>query len=197
MGDIICTVPWTCGFDDECPVGWHLTHYWMNDDGSYSSCDEDGNHEPCSEADLPDSEEYDRAWREYAAYVAETGLDPLGEFSVKRTVRVRERWDAVIAPIIGGVIARKIRHAGRLYTNADDLPDHARLWFNINPGDHRMRLRDFDGAGLGMPELQRVCPDVRPGCWTTFYIERDKPRSSAAVARELRAAARKRKGSRP
>jgi hypothetical protein len=62
MEDILMTIPSWC---DDCET-WHQEHIWAYDDGSYSSSDSDGNHDPLDAEDVPSQEEHDSLWREYS-----------------------------------------------------------------------------------------------------------------------------------
>jgi len=86
--DIVMELPSWC---DDCET-WHQEFIWAHADGTYSSCDSDGDHEPIDEADIPSWEEHERLWREYTEWVLERGEDPLGNFFVRYSIKVKERW---------------------------------------------------------------------------------------------------------
>jgi hypothetical protein len=90
--DIISTVPWHCGNTDGCEQGWHLANYWVYDDGD---------HDPCENADVPTYEEEQQAWRDYYQHVARTGLDPIGQFRLPCLGKVKRIWQARLRTWIG------------------------------------------------------------------------------------------------
>jgi hypothetical protein len=89
------SMPYHC---DDCDT-WHLTHYWLEDDGSVTSTDDDGN--PDFEERFPTAEEFRAAWTEYYKDMLETGKDPLREVPGKQ-VKVKHRWQVLITPSILG-----------------------------------------------------------------------------------------------
>lgn len=76
MEDIYTSIPEACD-DKDCPVQYHIAHYWAYDDGTWSVCDSDGNHDDIDGP--PTAEEERAAWRDYWHYVLRTGTDPVGE----------------------------------------------------------------------------------------------------------------------
>ena len=53
MTEIIETMPWNCG-ERDCPVGWHQSNYWVQEDGSYTVDNYgDGDHDDIDEDELP------------------------------------------------------------------------------------------------------------------------------------------------
>jgi hypothetical protein len=112
--DIISTIPYFC---DDCDT-WHLSHYWYYpDDGTYSECDSDGNHEDCDESDVPTAEQELQAWRDYYRYVAREGKDPVGQFSLPSSGKVSRRWQARVRNWIGaktqGLKVSGVRRRGK------------------------------------------------------------------------------------
>ena len=92
MTEIIETMPWNCG-ERDCPVGWHQSNYWVQEDGSYTVDNYgDGDHDDIDEDELPSSEEVDESWRQYYADSAETGCDPLDALRVPATRVRRRKW---------------------------------------------------------------------------------------------------------
>src|SRR5580692_4694754 len=99
MSDIIYSRAW---YDDDYdgPEGWRIEHLWVHDDGTYTTCDSDGNHEPFELEDKGSLEDAvnaycndaKKSWIEYAQDCAKTGKDPLGEYNVRRTVQKKENW---------------------------------------------------------------------------------------------------------
>jgi hypothetical protein len=109
MEDIVCSCPYYC---DDCDK-WHITHYWAYDDGTYSECDSDGNHDGCDEEDVPTFEECDDAWCDYSKHVLETGEDELSAFTIYREKEVT--FVAVLADEADGIIVKEIRSKRHRY----------------------------------------------------------------------------------
>jgi hypothetical protein len=179
MDNILFSIPSWC---DDCET-WHQEHIWAYDDGSYSSSDSDGNHDPLDAEDVPSQEEHDRLWHEYSQWVLDRGEDPLGNFNVRHVTEVNERWQFKLTKTLVGPRLIDARRAGRTYAQAD-LPEHVKSFLNL---DSSGKLGDF----ATWDELIAVLPDIKAGKWFTAHIEYDKPRSSAVIARDLRKVARR------
>lgn len=181
--DILMSLPEACG-ERGCPVGWHVHHVWAYDDGTYSICDSDGNHDDLDPSDLPTDDEYKTAWHEYHQHVASTGEDPLNEFFIPRVIKRRQKWRVRIVPSISGPLAASFRRGGR-WIARDRLTADVVSYLNLD--EKRRRLRDFarweDLATAGVP--------MTPAGWHDFTLEVSVPRSPRALARDLRRAARK------
>lgn len=179
MADILMSLPEVCG-ERDCAVGWHIRHIWTYEDGTYSQCDADGNHDDIDAADVPSMAEHKAAWIEYARHVAATGEDPLREYTgVPRTRKRREAWRVQIANSILGPLAARIMR-GRREVSRDSLPEHVVGYLNLDAA--RRRLQDFatwadlEAAGVAMS---------RNG-WHAFKLDVDVPRRADIVARELK-----------
>jgi hypothetical protein len=109
MEDIVCSCPYYC---DDCDK-FHITHYWAYDDGTYTECDSDGNHDGCDAEDVPSYEETDEAWYRYSRHVLETGEDELSEFTVSHSKEVT--FVAVLADEADGIIVDEIRSGKHRY----------------------------------------------------------------------------------
>ena len=179
MDDIIATVPYHCG------EHWHLTHYWMYADGSFSECDTDGNHDDIDADDVPGAEDIAMAWREYAQHVVETGEDPLREYFVKRETVKRETWHFRIVPSILGACVTQARHGKRFDFDPRYLPPHVVAYLNLAVKSNA--LQDFPRWKL----FEETFPDYKPGTWMRHAIEHRVPRNPETVTRELRAMARR------
>jgi hypothetical protein len=178
MDDILMQIPSYC---DDCET-WHQESIWAYEDGSYSICDSDGNHEPLDAEDVPSQQEHDRLWHEYSQWVLEHGEDPVGNFIVRHSTKVKERWQFKLTKtLVGPRLVRALR-AGRAYAQAE-LPEHVKSFLNLDPSG---KLGDF----ATWDELIKVLPDVKAGKWFTAHIEYDKPRSKAVIARDVRKAVR-------
>lgn len=183
MSDIIASVPWSCG-DKTCPVGWHLSNYWDGDGGITVDHYADGDHEAAEEGDVPSAESVDEAWATYARFVAETGRDPLHEYTVKRTRTVTERWSVKIGRSILGLVVADVRR-NRRRVEMRDIPAHVREYLTIAPeSKHRLILTATEAD----------VPEVKVGRWHPFAIEREAPRPARVVAAELRRAAKRTRG---
>jgi hypothetical protein len=182
MSDIIMTIP---SYDDDRET-WSQNHVWAHDDGTYTLCDECGDHESLETEDVPSFEEHDRKWREYTQWALETGTDPLGNFFVRHSIKTRERWQFRLAKTLVGPRLIDARHAGRRYTltHLDELPGQVRTFLNL---DSSGKLGDF----ATWDELIELLPDIKAGRWFVAHIEEDMPRQKDAIARDIRRIARK------
>jgi hypothetical protein len=181
--DIMFSVPEACG-DNDCPVGWHIAHYWCYDDGTYSVCDSDGDHDGVDEADLPTTAQYDAAWQGYYRHVVETGQDPLGEFSVRRERKVREAWRVKLHRSILGLIAERVWRLDQDFGSSDPLPAHVAEYLTI---------RKTAGMGLNIVDADEDTSKQLTGGkpQRTLKFSCAVPRDPEEVCRELKAAARK------
>jgi hypothetical protein len=188
MSGIICTVPWCCG-ERGCPTRWHIEHYWFQDDGTYSVCDSDGNHDGCEQSDVPTCEQQEAAWLDYSRHVAATGCDPLGEFNVPRMTKRKERYTAAFRKSILGAALVAVRRAGKVVPLRDlpqrviDYIDAERL--NGAAGNLRYRGGWDELVGLDCVTVYRGTARV------TFTLESEEPRPEATVGGDLRRAARR------
>lgn len=184
MSDILFSVAWECG-DRDCRVQWHKANYWTTEEGGYSVDNySDGDHDDIDETDLPSMLVVDRSWREYAEYVARSGEDPLGEYMVKRSVKIRERWQFRFVNSIVGPKLLDARHAGQSYVPNNLLPEHVRSYLAL---DKNRRIADF----ADWKAFEEAVPGVQPMRWTTIQIEHDRPRNPEAMSRELKRLARR------
>lgn len=188
MDDIICTVPEACG-ERDCPVGWHLAHYWAYGDGTYSVCDSDGNHDACEQSDVPTGEQQDAAWLDYSRHVAATGCDPLGEFNVPRTTKRKERYTAAFRLSIIGAALVAVRRAGKVVP-LRELPQRVADYLEVErlngaAGNLRFRGGWQELIGLNSVKVYRGTARV------TFTMENEEPRPDAAVEADLRRLARR------
>ena len=173
MEGIIMTQAWACG-DKECAAQWHQRNFW-----AYS----DGDHEDCEESDIPSHEEIDASWKEYAAHVAATGTDPLGNYCVPRSIKRREVWFFSFGKSIVGPVLLRARR-GRRVIPAHELPQHVRDFLGLDAQARRLE-------GLSWAELEEHVPGLVAGRWTRHKIEYRAPRKPSTIARELRAAAKR------
>jgi len=188
MEDIICTVPQACG-EKDCPVGWHLAHYWAYDDGTYSVCDSDGNHDGCDAGDVPTIEEQEAAWLDYSRHVAATGCDPLGEFNVPRVAKRKERYTAAFRLSILGAALVAVRRGGKVVP-LRDLPQRVIDYLcveRLNGAAGNMR---YEGGWQELIGLDGV-KVYRGTARVTFTLDHEELRAEAAVEADLRRAARR------
>ena len=188
MEDIIASIPYCCG-ESDCPQQWHMTHYWIYDDGSYSLCDCDGNHEGCEADDVPTHREIIAAWNEYNEYVIETGRDPLCEFSVRRHRKCRQRYTAWFQRIDLGWVLCRLRR-GRVDLSVHDVAEEVCEYLHLvhtKSGAYRtaISLKEFGEC----EEVTLLSSYER--CRASFVLEPEVPRSASAVAKDLRKAARR------
>ena len=193
--DIWDTEAYRCG-DRGCgsPGGWHKRTFWCTSTREGFTVDEfsDGDHEPVTYGWTPDPEEIAESWKRYRAWVAEHGVDPLGDFFVKADRKVRERWQFKFGKSIVGVVLREAKRAGKRYMPRE-LPQHVREYLNLHDpsGLERGLLGDFKGRE-GIEAFQaNGGSDCRFNVWTTHHIEHRIPRKPETVRRELVASARK------
>lgn len=188
MEDIICTVPQACG-EKDCPVGWHLAIYWQYDDGTYSVCDSDGNHDGCDAGDVPTIEEQEAAWLDYSRHVAATGCDPLGEFNVPRVAKRKERYTAAFRLSILGAALVAVRRGGKVVP-LRDLPQRVIDYLcveRLNGAAGNMR---YEGGWQELIGLDGV-KVYRGTARVTFTLDHEELRAEAAVEADLRRAARR------
>lgn len=180
--DIVETIPWKCD-DEDCEQQWHLENFWIQYDGYTSDRFSDGDHEEIEYADIPHHTKVFAAWREYYRFVLNTGTDPIGQFSVRSTIRCRERWEVKLTKCIAGYLVSSIRHGDTLYRLCE-LPKHVRQFLTIRSDDSRGLMRDF-------PVNEPLPEGMKCHRWEVIHITYDKPRKPSAYVRELRAAAKK------
>jgi len=188
MEDIICTVPEACG-EKDCPVGWHLAHYWAYDDGTYSVCDSDGNHDGCEQSDVPTCEQHQSAWLVYSRHVAATGCDPLGEFNVPRATKRKERYTAAFRLSILGAALVAVRRGGKVVPMRD-LPQRVADYLCVERLNGAAGNLRYEGGWQELIGLDSV-KVYRGTARVTFTLDHEEPRAEAAVEADLRRAARR------
>jgi hypothetical protein len=182
MSEILFSQAWACN-DKNCAAKWHQRNFWAYSDRTYS-VDEysDGDHEDCEESDIPSPEEIDASWREYAAHVAATGTDPLGNYHIRRERTEPQSWAFQFSnSIVGPVLLRARR--GRRDVPSRELPQHVRDFLGLDAQARRLE-------GLSWDELEASNPGLKAGQWVRYTLEHRAPRKPETVARELRAIAR-------
>jgi len=151
--DIIATM---AALDSD--LGWHKDNYWCHDDGTYTvDWWGDGDHEEIDAEELPSCEEIDRSWAEYAEFVAETGDDPLFEYTgvdyYRKTRQVWEVWftPSIIGPILMGVRRGAGRSGGKW--SREGLPRELTEYLNLQGSVGRQHAGDFRGDWRGFVEI--------------------------------------------
>lgn len=212
MADIIMQVPWNCG-EKDCTVGWHLGSYWIQDEGAPYTYDSftDGDHEDLdSEDDLPSDQEIRKAWEAYDQDCLATGTDPLYQYNVQHTLKRESWWTVELTNSIVGVRflqARRGTHSRGLWINdAAMLPEEVRnyMLLELHCGNWYMCINE-PGKRSTMPEVRELIGSgsedtkILQGTGTLKLRLRVKikeivPRSEAAVAKDIRKIARRKRG---
>ena len=198
MCDIVSTMAWCCGFEDGCKVGWHMSNYWIDSDGTYTvDRYADGDHEGIDEEELPTPDDIDKSWREYAAYVSASGLDPLGNYTVKRTTKKKERYTATFKHMTwAGVVLCEVKRRGEKLV-LRDLPERVAeyLWVERKDESSAWIFNGGDWAYFTSLDCVKALPVkkgvIMPEAVVTFTLEYDCPRPAATVTAELRRIARR------
>lgn len=184
MAEIIATQPWSEN------GAWFTRNFWYDPETNSFSVDEysDGDHEDCNEKDVPEPEKLARDWLEYHRYVAETGEDPLGEFMVQRTRKVKKVWFVSIAKTADGTpYLSRIKHAGRYYSPFDlkALPEYVKEYCLVKESSGLQMELDVSWSelekelGSNLSKLNRI------------EIEHNVPVAEAVVRHQLLKRARK------
>lgn len=177
---------------------WYTLHLWIYGGGkrhTYSICDSDGSHKSCAkrEADQFCRDER-QSWLDYAAYVAETGEDPLGNYHVDRETRVDETWTTTLQTWIGsrklGLRIKSVKRKGdKTDTPNQFLPEYVREYLE-------MKRKGGISYCEGIHSFDEVCPtgdDKLTGRGTTrkitFTLDRRIPFPAAQIRANLIAAA--------
>ena len=192
-----------CG-EHDCERQWHKNLYAVDHyrkDGNLlievRSCDEDGNWDyVCgydesagdtwenSEVKLhleTNPDEFFQGWRDYAQYVIDTGKDPLGEFYVQPTYKVKERWEIWLHKSIAGIALNRVRRSKCLPMAAYLLPDYMRQFLQLKSDNLHLDLTLEDCAREGIP-LRK---------WHPITVDVTKERAPGVYERELKKRARK------
>lgn len=190
---ILMQIPWQCG-DSDCTADgqWHRASYWSTEDGY--SLDEftDGDHEDIAADQIPNGEEFDRAWETYARWVLSHGRDPLGEYFVRRTIAEEQTWYFGVTNTIAGLMLVSARHRRKKY-QPGELPDRIREYLNLarspvgawllqgfaNTDDLRDRLAGDHN------NVYRASRNRRDPFHLTCRITVNAPRSAAAIRSDL------------
>ncbi len=195
MDEIIAELPWCCG-EKDCPVQWHLSYFWLNDDGEYTLASYgDGDHDGCREQDVPDADEIAKAWDDYARDVVSTGNDPLGNYSVKYDRKERQAWWFWFESSPLGTVVTRAKRAGR-ECELTEIPERVCTFLGVDidlidhyPDRHPAVMPDGYGMGMGAVALHET--GLSYGKWNRIVIEITVDRDAELVTRELRRLARR------
>ncbi len=185
MEDIVSTIPYQCD-DPDCPHEWHLAHYWVYGDGTYSVCDSDGNHEACEEPEVPDAAREHKAWSQYARHVLAAGADPLGNYLVPHTVKRTERWSLQFSrSVLGILLVGARRGRGGQWIGPAGIPDHVAQFAGVKPQHIAKR------TGPLVTDFEEMPEEVNRAHRWNGTIDNETPRAPHLIARDLRRAARR------
>jgi hypothetical protein len=183
--DLIASRAW---YDDD-NGSWNLDHLWIYcEDGktSYTTCDPDGNHEYCSPEDAA-SFDADDSWKEYNAWCAKHGKDPLGNFMVNYHTVTKETWSGKLRNWIGagthGLALVSLRKKGGKSIQPQDAPKYVRDYFCMKK---RNGIYVVDGiTGWDMLRREKVTGKGIQRT-VTVEVERKEPRKQRDIAKDIR-----------
>jgi len=205
MDDIVCARAWHDD-DHDGPDGWRQEFLWAYDDGTYSTCDECGDHESfeSEEGETLDEavgkycRDAEKSWIEYAKDCAETGQDPLGNYSVQHTFTKKENWVIWFTDWVGREEHGYAVIDGRHGTNK---PGHKGIFqpneFSEDVAQYLCLKKVGDRycmEGVTMKDIRDNVGYVSAGGpkhYMKLKITYDKPRNARDVAREVKAAAQR------
>lgn len=191
--------------DEDHPDGWTLEHLWVYPKAkrsSYTTCDTDGNHEPCSAAEarriIRDTNKW---WEEYRADVALTGRDPLGQFKVAETIVRKATVTMHVRRSIaarGHLVCVALTRSGRRIT-PEDAPAGLREWACLQKIGKfwATEWESYDAMQSALKDCDDVTVRVRSrrglviSATATADAEWKEPRSERAICAEVRRKARK------
>jgi hypothetical protein len=202
VAGIITQVPWHCG-ERNCPAGWHLGSYWVDDTSETGyTFDEftDGDHEDVD--DLPTPEEEATAWASYWQDVIETGEDQLRQLTISRVRKVKRVWQVVVADWTGNFDGLKLVQARRRgrgpWRKPQDLPADLLRYLLVDP-EHDGGRYLLEGVHtltsfVDMVKNDDACTmqkhDVMTQVKFLVTVEEKIPRSEKVVASERQQAAK-------
>lgn len=200
--DPVAEIPWSCGFEDGCPVGWHLAVYDYDQTTAepVTSRYNDGDWEGCDEEDIPKQAEIDEAWKSYYEYVARTGLDPLTHFLVDTTRKAKHRWQALFRNWIGsqeyGLLCVGVRRRGRGdWLKLADTPKVVTEFLLLKPTPGQALaccedMKSFDELTKAENVIDPRIVAQGTGCVFYFDVEEEQPVAPNRVAQTLKRLAR-------
>lgn len=181
-------MPWECD-DKDCKDQWHLAVYDYDEadpGGETFTVDSYNDGDWALSDSMPTYHEVDEAWGKYYRYVADTGDDPIGEFSVQREIEKVQIWNARVREVEDGLIVdrAKLNHHAFHPRNA---PSEFRSYMQI---DERKDTGRFYIDGVEDLDALRKVTTISKGGWVTFKLNVKKPRSRSAIRDDLKRAAR-------
>ncbi len=209
MSDPILEHPWQChGKECKAPGGWHKSIYSLNDEYGAEefpylvSAYGDGDWEECEDDHMPTHDENISAWRDYFAWAAEHGSDPLEEFFLVHPWEQKtETWFLQFRKD-----GRRVVVSGALPDEAvmrDVLPDDVALWALANKQEDGCYVVDQDQfdlpLGLGLlrgfadddPNVSHCYLDDNDTLLIGVEIDVRYPRDAEEVKNEIRTLAAK------
>lgn len=198
---------WWYEYCDDCDT-YHKSAYekvYTVTEGSIEeiiwTCDEDGNWETVESTALddPDYEERTKwysceAWienqRNYLQHVAETGDDPCGEFFVKRSEKIEEKWSVRVFDVGVGVEVRSVRKDNGPWTI--EIPEHIREYLMLNQSDpYRMDPATFSSVAQMKSQVTGNWKQFDNIHEFDFTIEHEIPLPEEQIQDELRVRAKR------
>lgn len=131
-GDIICVIPWQCGDKDCEAVGtWHSASYWGYSDDTHSVDHfSDGDHEDVDE--IPSMSEWNKARLDYATYCAETGIDPLHEYTIPYTKQSNHTFYVQYVKCVAGYrLVASRRNKNKWEDGLNAIPEKFQSHFDV------------------------------------------------------------------
>lgn len=209
MSDIICSRAW---YDEDYdgPDGWNIEHLWAYSDGTYTTCDSDGNHESFEsefEGEALEDEvssyckDAEQSWIDYAQDCAQTGEDPLGQFNVRQTVNKKENWVIWFTDWIGreehGYAVIDGRH-GSVKPGRTDIKSPHQFSKEVAEYLQLKKVGDrYCMEGVTLEDIRNSvgyvsnAQSVDGKRYMKLQITYDKPRNARDVAKDVKAAAKK------
>lgn len=158
--------------------------------------DECGDWNCNGETDGDDLDANAEAWAGYAAFVYDTGTDPLRNYYVKREVKRTEVWQFRAAESIPGMVLQGVRRNGRgPVLLGSDIPEHVRTYLALRRVTEGVDyVADFKSCEDTFDRAKKVQwqRSGRGGVVLgKFTLDRKVPRSVHAITRDLRTAAKR------
>lgn len=202
LTNIVCQVPWHCGFKDGCEQGWHLGSYWTHEDGGYTyDAFTDGDHEEIDS--VPETEDVDAAWRAYYESCRDSGTDPLYQFNIAYTIKRPIRYTCEIGPGIGGLYLRRARVGTGPWLVWHQLPVKLKQYLQLAEDLYKPEpqwgprlhvpwptLAEMIAATQSHDDVEHISTRHNVGRFV-ITLEGERPRGAAVLARAVRSAARK------
>lgn len=167
-------------------VLWTTIHS-VDTDGDWDLSDE----VPYSPDDAPfveDATAAEQSWKDYAAFVARTGDDPLDNYWVSRPKARVTRWRVTFAEEGGAVVVREARRGARTYL-PDQLPPEVRSYLCLPDGAATVEgFTSLDALRNQATEVRWVeqgVGDIRVSISPPYNARRVRAAKRAAARRHL------------